>query len=347
MVLALATTAYTGEPLPLVDGFRDALETGSPESIEDLRRLQEQLRRVVAVVRPATVAVELDDSIGSGVVISADGVVLTAGHVSVEPNREVWLRFPDNRRVRARSYGVNHEVDSGLLRITADPPSDAGWPFVPLAEAVAEAGQWVVAIGQPNGFFVDRNPPVRLGRVLMVTDDTITTDATLVGGDSGGPLANLRGEILGIHSRIGERITNNFHVPVTAYRSEWDRLVAGRMTGVPDGQDAADYRPLIGLALRVVDGRCVVTQVFEGGAADQANVRVGDVLSSFAGQPVDSADTLALLVGRQSPFDRAPLVVRRGDEELTIEVWLGRAANDFPGARPRGGGSQPRRRPSW
>lgn len=329
--LAVAAPVPAAPPLELTDSLESALSRGRVESLDELRSLEAQVRRVVEAARPATVAVELNDSIGSGVVISADGIVLTAGHVTVEPNRELWLRFPDNTRVRGRSFGVNHNVDSGLLKIEEDPPGETGWPFAPIAQDEPSPGEWVVGLGQPNGYFDDRAPPVRLGRLLHARDDTLNTDTTLVGGDSGGPLLNLRGEVVGIHSRIGERITDNYHVSIAAYHSEWDRLLAGRMSGAPDGEDPGDFRPLVGLAVRVVDGRCVVTQVFAGGAAEQAGVRVGDIVESLAGEPVGDVAALARLAAVQETFDRAPLRLMRDGESLEVELWIGRAAKPFPG----------------
>lgn len=340
LLLALGTAtqaAKAGEPLPLSKPLQVMLKHERPESVADLRYLQEQVRQVVDVVRPVTVSVELNDSAGSGVIISADGLVMTAGHVSALPNRKVWLRFPDNTRVQALSLGVNHNLDSGLIRILDDPPTEEGWPFVPIAASPAKPGDWVVAVGQPNGFVADRAPPVRLGRVLHSRDEAmISTDATLVGGDSGGPLMNLSGEVVGIHSRIGEQITNNFHVAVAAYQREWDRLLAGRMTGTPDGEEWSDWRPQIGLALRfqkggLQSGACVVTQVFPDSAAAEAGVQVGDILQSFAGETISDAATLSRLATRQEAFNRVSLQLERDGKEQSIELWLGRTAIDFPG----------------
>ncbi|MEN0109281.1 MAG: trypsin-like peptidase domain-containing protein [Planctomycetota bacterium] len=333
------TPAPTAEraPLAVSEPLRRWIDAGRPRTPDDLVALQRQVRRIVRACRPATVAIELDDSIGSGVIVSADGLVLTAGHVSVEPNREVEVRFPDNSRAAGLSLGIDHPRDSGLVRLTGEPPVDPAtgeraWPFVPLAEVAAEEGDWVVALGQPNGFVPNRAPPVRIGRVLEQDDDALCTDATLVGGDSGGPLMNLRGELVGIHSRIGERLTSNYHVAVGAYQRGWDDLLAGRMFGVPEGEDPDDWRPAAGLAVRVTDDGLLVTQVFADTAAERAGVEVGDRIAEFAGAPVGDDGALRRLMRRQRPYDRTPLVVVRGDQPTTLELWLGRAPVDFPGS---------------
>ena len=333
-------------PLAIPTKLAEALRPGPPKTVEQLRLLQEQVRRVVTLGRPVTVAIEMDDSVGSGVIISADGLVLTAGHVSIEPNREVTVRFPDGHRVKGRSLGVNHELDCGMVRISVPPPSpdkdssDAAvsgslpaWPFTPIATEAPKPGDWVVVLGQPNGFVEGRDPPVRLGRVLSIDDETINTDATLVGGDSGGPLLNLRGEVVGIHSKIGEQITSNYHVPVTAFRREWQRLSDGRMTGVPDGEDPEDWRPFAGLTLREVDGVLVVTQVFPRRSAAEAGLLAGDVILEIDGKRPEGLAEVDRLIRGNEPYTRTPLVVDRKGTKIELTLWLGRAPTDFPGAR--------------
>lgn len=336
-VLALtpAPPAPAAGPLDVSAELKAVLREETPADVPALRLLQEQVRRVVGAARPATVAVELDDSVGSGVVVTPEGLVLTAGHVCVEPNRALTLRFADGRRVRGRSLGVNHRIDSGLIRITEEPPGAEGeageWPFVPVATAPTRPGDWVVGLGQPNGFVEGRDPPVRLGRVLFVERDALNTDATLVGGDSGGPLLNLRGEVVGIHSKIGEQITSNYHVPASAYRRDWVRLERGRMIGVPDGEDPDDWRPHAGLALRDAEGGPVVTQVFPERPAAESGVQPGDVVERLANAEVSSVAEADRLLRRLDPYERVPLLVRRGAVTVELELWLGRVSIDFPG----------------
>src|SRR5438876_11640505 len=88
-------------------------------------------------------------------------------------------------------------------------------------------GEWCLATGHPRGYKPGRTPPVRLGRDLTFGNTIIKTDCTLVGGDSGGPLFDMQGRVIGIHSRIGQTLAQNMHVPVDTYRETWDRLVKG------------------------------------------------------------------------------------------------------------------------
>ncbi|MEO1497300.1 MAG: trypsin-like peptidase domain-containing protein [Planctomycetota bacterium] len=321
--------------LELGDALAAAVEAGRLASASDLRAMQQQVRRVVRRAQLATVAIELNDSLGSGVIVSDDGLVLTAGHVTVEPNRGLWVRLPDGRRFRGRSLGLSHRDDSGLVKIIADAPDEV-WPAAPVATEAAEVGDWVVALGHPNGYVEGRRPPVRLGRVLMYEDGSLSTDATLVGGDSGGPLLNLRGEVVGIHSRIGERITSNFHVPIECYAEHWPRLAGGLMTGAPEGQDPSRGRPSIGVAVAMRAAGCYVTQLFPRSPAAQAGLRVGDRLVRVGDAEVTSIPQLARVLSRVEPYDRLTLTIEReadSSEPSVLEktVWLGRVDRSFPG----------------
>src|SRR5690606_1520398 len=121
-------------------------------------------------------------------------------------------------------------IDSGLMEIT----DQGDFPAVEMGDSSKlKRGQWVLALGHPGGFESGRRPVLRLGRILDVEDDAIRTDCTLVGGDSGGPLFDMQGRVIAIHSRIGGPLTANIHVPVNVYKENWDRLAAGEAWGVP------------------------------------------------------------------------------------------------------------------
>ena len=303
----------------------------APEGTSDLRVLQDQVQQVLRHAMPATLGVQLGDAAGSAVIVSADGLVLTAGHVAGVPGREVNCFFTDGRVAKGITLGMNRAIDSGMIRLTEPGP----WPHVKIGDEVValKPGEWVVALGHAGGFDPTRTPPARIGRVLYQNEEIIHTDCALVGGDSGGPLLNLRGELVGIHSRIGRRITSNFHVPVGTYRQTWDRLVAGESWGGQlDADEPVRYRPLLGLAVQNGDGNCRVTQVFVGGPAKVAGVNVGDLIVQFDGQPVTSSDALAELLWKQKPGNKVKLEVEREGKTQSIEIQLGQIAQSFPGS---------------
>jgi serine protease Do len=206
-----------------------------PESIDDLKAIEKQVETILPKITPAVVGVSFGAKQGSGVIVSKDGKVLTAGHVSGAPGGQAQVIFPDGKRVKAKALGQNKGIDSGMLQITE--PGE--YPYVDLGKSSGlKWGQWVLALGHPGGFKANRTPVVRVGRVLFASDYFIRTDCTLVGGDSGGPLFDMNGRVIGIHSRIGGTISENMHVPVDTFRQTWERLAKGESWGVNLGEMA-------------------------------------------------------------------------------------------------------------
>jgi serine protease Do len=329
------SSAPDGAGLGLAPEVAAVLAKQIPTGIEDLRILEKQVQVVLKKGIAATVGIELGEWSGSGVVVSPDGLVLTAGHVVGMPDEQVDFVFPDGRKAHGRMLGINRELDCGMMKITS---STGPWPYVTPAPAdTLRPGDWVVALGQPGGLQPDRTPPVRLGRVLCLDGGIVSTDCTLVGGDSGGPLLDLQGRLVGIHSRIGELVTSNLHVPIAAYHDDWSRLLAGEVWGGPlDAVSPVDDRPLFGLAGTDVpgsggDGGCRVTQVFSDHPAALAGILVDDVLLKFDRQPVRSTRMLGQLLRQKKPGDRVAVELLRGSRTVTVEVLLGRTRRPLPG----------------
>jgi serine protease Do len=217
-----------------------------------LERWRQREAAVLGVVEKATdavVAVTDGESYGSGVIVSPDGLVLTAGHVIMSEASEFTLQLPNGRTAQAKPLGKNLNQDAGMLQIT-----DAGpWPYVDVADGRGiQRGDWVVAMGHSGGHDLGRRPPVRLGRVVRLERDAVTSDSPIIGGDSGGPLFNLAGQVIGIHSSIGESIAENRHVSIQIFLRDWDRLKGGeswgRLPGTPeppseDGSGSARPNP--------------------------------------------------------------------------------------------------------
>src|SRR5207248_2559711 len=156
--------------------------------------------------------------------------------VAGEPDKKCYLILPDGTEVEGKTLGVNKKMDSGMIKITGKNPEGGAWPFAKLARSgELKKDQWLVSMGHPNGYKKGRPPVARLGQLKSMGDKTandirsnfLQTNCTLVGGDSGGPLFDLEGRLVGIHSQIGPSINWNLHVPVDAFKTDWDRLVAG------------------------------------------------------------------------------------------------------------------------
>lgn len=319
------------KPVEWDENVEKVLTQRYPKNTADLKVIQKQTQRVIEHVRPAVVSVRVGAAFGSGVIVSPDGLVLTAGHVVGKPGLPVTFIFEDGSTARGKTLGMFREIDSGMMKITDPGP----WPYVKTAEENnLKTGEWVVVMSHPGGFDRERTPPVRLGRVLFANDQVISTDCTLVGGDSGGPLFNMHGDVVGINSRIGRRITDNFHVPIGTYHDTWDRLVAGESWGAPLGgsEEQAEARPLLGAAGDPSEPECKLSQVFPGMPADRAGLKVGDIIRTFNGEEVETFDDLVKKVYSRQPGDTVKLQIARGDETVDVELRLGVAVSPLPGS---------------
>lgn len=289
-----------------------------PENVDDLKAIQKQVKEVLEKVVPCTVGVRIGGAQGSGVVISKEGHVLTAGHVSGQPDREVILTFPDGKKVKGKTLGANRGIDSGLVKIT----DEGAWPFVDMGNSAdLKAGQWCIALGHPGGYKTGRSPVVRLGRILNVNGIAIQSDCTLVGGDSGGPLFDLKGKVVGIHSRIGGPITANIHVPVDTYRDTWDRLARGDAWG---GQGGNNNGAFLGVRPDLESKGCKISEIVEGSPAEKIGLKANDIVTLFDGAKIASFDDLTEQVSKKKPGDEVTLEVRRREETLRLKVVLGK-----------------------
>src|SRR5205807_1393784 len=142
-----------------------AFAKSTPTSAADLKAMEDHLKALAARVSPAVVAVEVGMGSGSGVVITADGLVLTAGHVCGRANRPVRFTFPDGKTANGKTLGVDLDSDTGIMRITNAGP----WPHVFVGDIKQESpGDWVLALGHPGGFDAKRSLVVWLGRVIRI-----------------------------------------------------------------------------------------------------------------------------------------------------------------------------------
>lgn len=295
----------------------------APTDLSELRAMQARVQQLSKQAIAATVAVQVGSAQGSGVIISPDGYVLTAAHVSGKPGRQAWLVLDDGSKVSGQTLGIYRTLDAGLIKIKQAAP-DGEWPYAKMGDSMnVKPGQWCLVAGHPGGFEDHRPPVVRLGRVLSFHEDsTINTDCTLIGGDSGGPLFNMDGEVIGVNSRIGNPLTVNLHVPVNIYRESWDRLAEGHAWGHMPGE-----RPFIGVQGKQNGTDATIARVFRGTPADQAGLEAGDLVLMFGGKRVNDFASLQALVQEEQPGNRVKMIVRRDNETVALQLTVGKRPN--------------------
>jgi S1-C subfamily serine protease len=294
-----------------------------PEDASDLRAMQARQQELAKKVIPATVAVQVGPAQGSGVIISPDGYVLTAAHVAGNPGRRATLILHNGRRVEGKTLGVFRTLDAGLIKITGDSAGDGAkpWPHAPMGKSDdLKPGQWCLATGHPGGFQTARTVVVRVGRILSINPDlAITTDCTLIGGDSGGPLFDMQGQVIGIHSRIGGPLTLNLHVPVHTYQQTWDRLAAGEAWGRAPGS-----KSYIGVQGDPESDLAKITEVYPRTPAAKAGVQAGDIITKFAGKKITTFQSLKSCVEAEEPEARVELEVLRHGKRIRLMLVVGR-----------------------
>ena len=292
-----------------------AADVPSPASLAELKALNERVKALVAKVRSAVVQV----SGGSGVVVSADGLVMSVAHVGGRAGRAVMFVFPDGRRARGITLGNDAVGDAGLMRIT-----DRGdWPHVDVAKPEdIKLGEWCVALSYPISFDLQqRHPSVRLGRVYHHCPLDVSTDCAIMGGDSGGPLFDMQGRVIGISSTCGDSLLENRHISVDRFQRYWDRLLRSEdMDELEPGQGA-----VFGVESDPDVDEARLKEIAADGPAAKAGVKAGDVVIKFADKEIRTFRDLMAEVRLHKPGEKVEVELHRGEEILKISVTLGKA----------------------
>ncbi|MDA7672783.1 S1C family serine protease [Verrucomicrobiales bacterium] len=301
---------------------------------KSLKETEAKVKKLSSEVLPAVVSLVPDGPVGrggsgTGVIVNKDGLILTAAHVTVEMNDRVTVIFPNGDRARGVVLGMDFTRDSAMVQIT-----DKGeYPFVELGESKPlKPNDWCIALGHAGGFQSDRSPPVRLGRILTNDDKKwITSDCTLIGGDSGGPLFNLEGKLIGIHSNIGQQLSENRHVPISTFVEHWDQLKNGSRYGGSHvgGFLANPDRAALGASLGNAknDSGALIQAVMQRSPAAMAGLKKGDRVVKADDSEIKKAENLKEVLNEKAPGDRVILIVKNGETERGMSVKLVAAKN--------------------
>ncbi len=268
-------------------------------------------------------------AVGSGFVIDSSGLVVTNNHV-IDDADEIEVVFDDGTRIPAELKGTDSKTDLALLQIKGDKP----FPFVKFGDSeTARVGDWIVAIGNPfglggtttKGIISARGRDIRSGPL----DDFIQIDAPINRGNSGGPLFNMKGEVIGINSAIyspnGGSVGIGFAIPSALANNVISQL---RDTGTVQrgylGVQIQSVNDDIADSLGLDKARgALVTQVIEDSPADAAGLEAGDIILTFDGKAIGEMRDLPKIVALTKAEKEVDIVVWRNEKEVTIRASVG------------------------
>ena len=280
---------------------------------------------------------------GSGFIVSADGLVLTNAHV-VQGATDVTVKLTDRREFRAKVLGADPQTDVAVLKIDAK-----NLPVVRLGNTRdLQVGEWVLAIGSPYGFENSVTAGVVSAKGRSLPDDSmvpfIQTDVAVNPGNSGGPLFNARGEVVGINSQIYSRSGGyqglSFAIPIELAAKVKDQIVAtGRVEHAQLGVAVQEVNQAFAESFQLDKPEgALVASVSKGSPADKAGLEPGDVIRQINGQPIVASGDLPAWVGQALPGQKVRLEVWRNGKPQELTAILGNA-NDKVAKQARSDGA--------
>ncbi len=268
---------------------------------------------------------------GSGFIVSADGIILTNAHVVKDAN-EVTVKLTDRREYRAKVLGSDAKTDVAVLKIDAK-----NLPVVTLGNAKdLRVGEWVLAIGSPFGFENTVTAGVVSAKGRSLPDDSavpfIQTDVAVNPGNSGGPLFNARGEVVGINSQIYSQSGGyqgvSFAIPIDVASRVKDQIVTtGKVQHARLGVTVQEVNQTLADSFKLdrPEG-ALVASVEKGGPAEKAGLQPGDVIRKVNGQPIVASGDLPAIVGQSMPGQRIQMEVWRQGRKVDVTAQLASAS---------------------
>jgi serine protease Do len=265
---------------------------------------------------------------GSGFIIKPDGYILTNAHV-VQGAGEVTVRLTDKREFKAKVIGLDTRTDVALIKIDAK-----GLPVVHLGNPEkVKVGEWVAAIGSPFGFENSISAGIVSAKGRTLPDETyvpfIQTDVAVNPGNSGGPLFNLNGDVIGInsliYSRTGGYMGLSFAIPIDLAMEVANQLqTQGKVTRGRIGVQIQELSQDLAKSFGLKESKgALVSSVEPGGPAEKAGFQNGDVIVEFNGKQVEDSRSLPRMVGALKPGAEATAKVWREGQEKTLNVTIG------------------------
>src|SRR5512135_62946 len=269
-------------------------------------------------------------NLGSGVVVSPNGYILTNQHV-VEAADEIQVALANGKTVPARVVGADPDTDLAVLKIDA-----RDLPAITFAEPDSlKVGDWVLAVGNPFGVgqTVTAGIVSALGRThlgINTFENFIQTDAAINPGNSGGALVDASGNLVGVNSAIYSRTGGSqgigFAIPVSIARKVMEQIIkTGSVTRGWVGVEVQDLNPELAesFSLKSAEG-ALIAGVLKGGPADVGGIRPGDILVAVNGHAVSDSASLLNLIAALKPGDEAKLTVARKQQSMDLKIQVGR-----------------------
>ncbi len=323
VTINISTRRSAQRQIPFMfDPFRDFFDRQFPDDEGSPRRSAPRERQGQGRLVPS--------GVGSGVIVSPDGYILTNNHVVDEADK-VEVELSDNRKFTAKVIGVDPPTDVAVIKIDAK-----GLPTLPFGDSDrVEVGDLVLAVGNPLGVgqtvtmgIISAKGRQSPGRDESAFEDFLQTDAAINQGNSGGALVNLRGELIGIPSQILSRTGGNigigFAIPTKMARNVMDQLIRGGKV----------RRGKLGVVIRDIDpdlarqfgysgsNGALVDSVDKGDPADQAGVKPGDIITEFQGQRIADSSQLRNLASQTAPGTTVRFKVWRDGAERELSAKL-------------------------
>ncbi len=275
-------------------------------------------------------------SLGSGVIVSPAGYVLTNHHV-VETADEIEVALSDGKKLLAKVVGNDPETDLAVLRVNADK-----LPAITFGKSEAlRVGDVVLAIGNPFGVGQTVTSGIvsalgRSGLHINTFENFIQTDAAINPGNSGGALVDARGDLVGIntaiYSRSGGSMGIGFAIPAATAKMVMEQIIRnGSVTRGWIGVELQEITPALAESFKLPNARgAIIAGVLRGGPADKAGVKPGDVLTAINGAPVSDPQSMLNLVAALQPGSGAKMNIRRQAQTLEVPVTVGRRPKPQP-----------------
>ncbi|PIE41009.1 MAG: serine peptidase [Gammaproteobacteria bacterium] len=273
------------------------------------------------------------EGLGSGIIISRDGYILTNNHVVADAD-EISIRLADRRVLDAELIGGDELSDLALIKVDAD-----DLPVVNLGNSEKlKVGEWVLAIGSPFGFEQSVTAGIVSAKGRNLSNDNyvpfIQTDVAINPGNSGGPLFNLDGEVVGINSQIYSRSGGfmglSFAIPINVAMEVVEQIkdngqVSRGWLGVVIQDVSRDLA--LSLDMKRPEG-AIVAKVLPDGPAGMGGIRAGDVILKFDGKPITKAASLRHAVGRTTPGSEVDVLIVRAGKKKKLEIAIGQLPQD-------------------